>query len=111
MKFKNYIKLIKLHLSFLMAPSKTHRNGEAGDFRYLGENGAHRRGAVHITYSSFDMQANVKLVKLFKRFKFRTFYTGNKATNGVAKIPGTSWAPKHHHHLHVGGHTYEVEDV
>ena len=94
-----------------VAPSKTHRNGEAGDFRYLGKNGAHRRGAVHTTYSSFDMQANVKLVKLFKRFKFKTFYTGNKATNGVAKIPGTSWAPKHHHHLHVGGHTYEVEDV
>lgn len=94
-----------------VAPSKTHRNGEAGDFRYLGKNGAHRRGAVHTTYSSFDMQANTKLVKLFKKFKFKAFYTGTKPSGGVAKIPDTSWAPNHHHHLHVGGHSYEVEDI
>lgn len=94
-----------------VAPSKTHRNGEAGDFRYLGKNGAHRRDAVHTTYASFDMQANTRLVKLFKKFKFKAFYTGTKPSGGVAKIPGTSWAPNHHHHLHVGGHSYEVEDI
>ena len=94
-----------------VAPSKTHRNGEAGDFRYLGKKGEHVTVPVHTTYSSFDMDANTRLVKHFKRFKFQAFYTGTKASGGVAKIPGTSWAPNHHHHLHVGGHSYEVEDI
>ena len=94
-----------------VAPSRTHRNGEAGDFRYLGKKRAHINGPVHTTSSTFDLQANTRLVKHFKRFKFNTFYTGNKAANGVAKISGTSWAPNHHHHLHVGGHSYEVEDI
>ncbi len=101
---------MKLRISQSVAPRKTHRNGEAGDFRYLGKEGEHVTVPVHTTYSSFDMDANSRLVKHFKRFKFKAFYTGTKPSGGVAKIPGTSWAPNHHH-LHVGGHSYEVEDI
>ncbi|MCH7335672.1 hypothetical protein [Acinetobacter sp. NIPH 2699] len=94
-------------------PSKTHRNGEACDFRYLAKNNAHRNGAIWTTYSSFDMQANTMLTERFRIFGFRTFYTQDSMDNKrkVAMIAGTSFAPNHYHHLHIGEHNYLVEDI
>lgn len=94
-------------------PSKTHRNGEACDFRYLAKNNAHRNGAIWTTYSSFDMQANTTLVDRFRIFGFTKFYTQDSIDNNrkVAMIPRTSFAPNHYHHLHIGEHSNIVEDI
>lgn len=94
--------------------SSSHRNGEAGDFRYLSTDRAHRNtkgGGILTSARNFDMQANTRLVNLFKKFGFRTFYTGTGANSGVAKIPGTSYFKGHHDHLHIGNHNYEVTDI
>lgn len=94
--------------------SKTHRNGEAGDFRYLSTDGSHRnpKNSGILTYNrNFDLESNTKLVQLFKKFGFRIFYTGTKAKGGVAKISGTSYVDNHHDHLHIGGHNNVVTDI
>lgn len=113
--------LEKILMIFLVAivreksklPSKTYRNGEACDFRYLGKNNAHRKGSVWTTHQSFDLEANTKLVERFKLFGFRKFYTQDSENNKrkVAKIKGTSFASNHYHHLHIGGHNYLVDDI
>ncbi|OSI14435.1 hypothetical protein, partial [Neisseria dumasiana] len=90
--------------------STSHINGQAGDFRYLGKKQAHLDGAVLTFNSSFDMEANKKLVELFRLFGFKYFLTGTKANGGVAKIPGTSYYRGHHNHLHIGNHSYVVTD-
>jgi len=91
--------------------STSHINGEAGDFRYLGHNGKHKTEAVWTSYPSFDMAANTRLVKALKKFGFGSLLTGTKAKDGVAKVPGTTYWDDHHHHLHVGRHNYNVEDI
>lgn len=92
-------------------PSTSHINGEAGDFRYLGINGAHKSGAVWTNYPTFDMAANTKFVQVLRKFGFGTFLTGTKEVGGTAKVPGTSYWDGHHHHLHIGRHSYNVEDI
>ena len=86
--------------------SSTHRNGEAGDFRYLGKNNVHRTDSVHTTEpSKFDKPENQRWVNIFKTFGFQTFYTGTRATReqgGVAALRDTTFSKNHHHHLHLG---------
>lgn len=82
--------------------SSTHRNGEAGDFRYLGKNNFHRTDSVHTTQKVFDKSENQRWVGVFRTFGFQTFYTGTKATGGVAALSGTKFIVNHHHHLHLG---------
>ena len=88
--------------------SSTHRNGEAGDFRYLGINNVHRplNGSVHtFPPGRFDKSENQRWVNIFKTFGFQTFYTGTKPTTaqgGVAALKGTTFSKNHHHHLHLG---------
>ena len=66
---------------------------------------------VLTTAPIFDLTANTKWVAVFKRFGFRTFYTGTQAVGGVAAIAGTSFAPNHHHHLHIGNHNGKIQDI
>ena len=94
------------------SPSKTHRNGEACDLRYLPKGLKSKLSQkVYTTYPIFDLAANTKWVAVFKRFGFRTFYTGTQAVGGVAAIAGTSFAPNHHHHLHIGNHNGKIQDI
>jgi len=86
--------------------SSTHRNGEAGDFRYLGVNNVHRTNSVHTTEpDKFDKSENQRWINIFKTFGFQTFYTGTKPTRqqgGSAALKGTKFSKNHHHHLHLG---------
>lgn len=93
-------------------PSKTHRNGEVFDLIYLPKGLKPKRyQEVHTTYPIFDLVANTKWVAVFKRFGFRTFYTGTQAVGGVAAIAGTSFSKNHHHHLHIGNHNGKIQDI
>ena len=83
--------------------SSSHRNGEAGDFRYLGRNNIHRTSHVWTNETAkFDRNENIRWVKIFKKFGFRTFYTSNKPDNKREAISGTSYWQGHFHHLHLG---------
>ena len=94
------------------SPSKTHRNGEACDLRYLPKGLKSKLSQkVYTTYPIFDLAANTKWVAVFKRFGFRTFYTGTQAVGGVAAIAGTSFSKNHHHHLHIGNHNGKIQDI
>ena len=91
-------------------PSKTHRNGEACDLIYLTKGLKPKiNQKLHTTDSIFDLTANTKWVAVFKRFGFRTFYTGTRAVGGVPAIAGTSYIP--HHHLHIGNHNGKIQDI
>ena len=96
-------------------PSKTHRNGEACDFRYLSKGlRAKLSQRVYTTDEIFDLSANNKWVVVFKRFGFRDFFTGtqpSRSQGGEAALSGTSFAPNHHHHLHIGNHNGKIEDI
>lgn len=65
---------------------------------------------VYTTYPIFDLTANTKWVSVFKRFRFRTFYTGTRAVGGVPAIAGTSFS-KNHHHLHIGNYNGKIQDI
>lgn len=83
--------------------SSSHRNGEAGDFRYLGRNNIHRTSHVWTNETAkFDRNENIRWVKTFKKFGFKTFYTSNKPDNKREAISGTSYWQGHFHHLHLG---------
>ena len=62
---------------------------------------------VYTTYPIFDLTANTKWVAVFKRFGFRTFYTGTRAAGGIPAIAGTSFS-KNHHHLHIENHNGKI---
>lgn len=91
-------------------PSKTHRNGEACDFRYLGKNNAHRTNAIWTQNDNYDDQRNIKLVQELKKFGFTAFYTQDGLTK-KPKIPGTSYAANHYHHLHIGTCVPKIQDI
>jgi hypothetical protein len=57
------------------APSVTHRNGEACDFRYIGKNNAHRTNAIWTQNNDYDEQRNITLVRELRKFGFTVFYT------------------------------------
>ena len=92
-------------------PSKTHRNGEACDLIYLTKGLKPKiYQQVLTTDPIFDLTANTKWVAVFKRFGFRTFYTGTRETGGVAAIAGTSYS-NYHHHLHIRNHNGKIQDI
>lgn len=92
-------------------PSKTHRKGEVCDLIYLTQGLKPKiYQKVHTTYPIFDLAANTKWVAVFKRFGFRTFYTGTQEEGGVPAIAGTSFS-KDHHHLHIGNHNGKIQDI
>ncbi|QIO10149.1 hypothetical protein [Acinetobacter lanii] len=91
-------------------PSKTHRNGEACDFRYLGKDNAHRTNAIWTQNDNYDIQRNIKLVQELKKFGFTAFYTQDGYTK-KPKISGTSYAPNHYHHLHIGNCVPNIQDI
>lgn len=92
------------------APSKTHRNGEACDLRYLGINNSHRKQSVWTQNENYDSDRNIKLVNQFKKFGFKAFYTQD-GNSRKSKILGTSFAPGHYHHLHIGTCMPSLEDI
>jgi hypothetical protein len=73
------------------APSVTHRNGEACDFRYIGKNNAHRTNAIWTQNNDYDEQRNITLVRELRKFGFTVFYTQD-GYNKKPKISGTSYA-------------------
>ncbi|KXZ73464.1 hypothetical protein AVENLUH5627_00620 [Acinetobacter venetianus] len=92
------------------APSVTHRNGEACDFRYMGKNNAHRENAIWTQNNNYDEQRNIILVREFRKFGFTVFYTQD-GYNKKPKISGTSYAKNHYHHLHIGTCLPKIEDI
>ncbi|MEF9955597.1 MAG: hypothetical protein RSA22_02640 [Acinetobacter sp.] len=92
------------------APSVTHRNGEACDFRYIGKNNAHRTKTIWTQNSDYDEQRNIILVRELRKFGFRVFYTQD-GYNKKPKISSTSYAKNHYHHLHIGKCIPKVEDI
>ncbi|WP_335951535.1 hypothetical protein [Acinetobacter beijerinckii] len=92
------------------APSVTHRNGEACDFRYIGKNNAHRTNAIWTQNNDYDEQRNITLVRELRKFGFTVFYTQD-GYNKKPKISGTSYAKNHYHHLHIGTCLPKIEDI
>lgn len=92
------------------APSVTHRNGEACDFRYIGKNNAHRTNAIWTQNNDYDEQKNITLVRELRKFGFTVFYTQD-GYNKKPKISGTSYAKNHYHHLHIGACLPKIEDI
>jgi len=92
------------------APSVTHRNGEACDFRYIGKNNAHRTNAIWTQNNDYDEQRNIILVRELRKYGFTVFYTQD-GYNKRPKISGTSYAKNHYHHLHIGACSPKIEDI
>jgi hypothetical protein len=92
------------------APSVTHRNGEACDFRYIGKNNKHRTNAIWTQNDDYDEQRNITLVRELRKFGFKIFYTQD-GYNNKPKISGTSYAKNHYHHLHIGTCLPKIEDI
>lgn len=92
------------------APSVTHRNGEACDFRYIGKKNAHRTNAIWTQNNDYDEQRNITLVRELRKFGFTVFYTQDGYSK-KPKISGTSYAKNHYHHLHIGACLPKIEDI
>jgi hypothetical protein len=92
------------------APSVTHRNGEACDFRYIGKKNAHRAKAIWTQNNDYDEQRNITLVRELRKFGFTVFYTQDGYSK-KPKISGTSYANNHYHHLHIGACLPKIEDI
>ncbi len=91
--------------------SKSHINGINGDFRYLGKNGSHRQGPMHVTNPKFDWDANAEWVKAFNKFGFKEMLSWPVSNKGGKLLPHTKKYDNHHDHLHLQGFAPDITDI
>ncbi|OBY87655.1 hypothetical protein A6723_000230 [Pseudomonas sp. AU11447] len=92
--------------------SKSHINGQNGDFRFLRLDRS--GGSLHLSVEpeALDELREMAFIEALYKFGWKQMLAWEYTLNGVRKLlPRTAHYPGHHHHLHVGRYQPIIKDV
>ena len=84
------------------APSVTHYNGIAGDFRYLRKDKKVQTLHINTSPDDLDVVRQDKFIDALMKFGWGSFLSYDITLNGSPfRLEHTEHKPHHHHHLHL----------
>ncbi|MFK8400685.1 hypothetical protein M2D07_019435 [Pseudomonas sp. BGr12] len=94
------------------AESKSHINGQNGDFRFLRLDRSGGSLLLNSEPEALDEFREMAFIEALYKFGWKQMLVWEYTLNGVKKLlPRTAHYPGHHHHLHVGRYQPSIKDV
>ena len=91
--------------------SKSHLNGENGDFRYIGVNNRHMEELTYTSHDHFDWDKNVAFVNALYKFGYKLFGSNPVRIKSNKLLPHSQSWEGHNNHVHLHSFSPNVEDI
>ena len=90
------------------APSVSHFNGIAGDFRYLRKDKKIKSLHINTSPNELDVNRQDKFIDALIKFGWNSFLSYDITLNGTAfRLDNTTHKSNHHHHLHLNKEEFD----